>query len=400
VGGALFLLLFSGPPRFRERDALASLRGDIDAVVILHVLVWVVAGLWVFYQMRFNFQEKHESMGLRLPQKLGIGLVAVLGLSIFVSDAPALTGFMVYQMFISLMFTTIFVERYGVESFLRQLFQASAILCVAIAVACFAFPDLVIVTTETGALRLRGDYIASTEVVALFTLVLLIAKVPKMSKPLYLLFFILSCTLIVVSLSRTVYLILFAMALLALLKQGSPKSFRRFAYVFGIALALLVGFGMVSNLKQYRDPESILTLSDRLGLWAYLSNVTLEKSPWLGLGYYAASRVYAPQYNSELGTAHSMFVETFLGGGLVALTILFILCIAMSAYAIRAFRQGAPCSFELAVLFLATLMYGFIGASIESGALGITFWSLAAILPTMQNRGFNVSQSALAPPSW
>lgn len=397
VAYALFLLLFSGPPRFRERDPTASLRGDIDAVALLHVLVWLIAGLWVFYQMRFYFQRNFKPLGFRLPQYLGLGLVAVLGMSAFVSVSAPLTALMVYQMFISMMFSTIFVERYGVKSLLRMVFQASSILCITVAVAFFAFPNLVIVTTETGASRLRGDYIASAEFVGLLTLMLLIAGVQRVSKSVYLFLLGLSCILIVASLSRTVYVILFVIALLALLKQGSPEHFRRFAYLFGIALVLLVAFGLISNMNQYRDPESIATLSDRLGLWTYLFNVTVEKSPLLGLGYYAASRVYGPQFNPELGTAHSMFVEAIVGGGLFALMALLVLCIAMSGYAIRAFRQGAQLSFELTVLFLATMMFGFVAGSLDSGPTAIIFWSLAAILPMMQNREFGVSQVTLAP---
>jgi hypothetical protein len=395
VVGSLFLLLFSGPPRFRERDPVASLRGDIDTMVILHVLVWAVAGIWVFYQMRFYFQENLKPVGFRLPQWLGLGLVVALGMSTFVSVSPPLTAFMVYETFISLMFITLFVERYGMECCLRKLFQASSILCMAIVVAYFAFPDLVIVTTETGAPRLRGDYIAPTEVVALLTLVLLIAGVQKLSKPAYIFLLGLSSILIVISLSRTVYVILFVMALMALVKRGSPRPVRLFAYLFGIAFVLLVILGFIANMNEYRDPASIVTMSDRLGLWTYLSNVTLDKSPFFGLGYYAASRVYGPQYNPDLGAAHSMFVETFAGGGLFAITILLALCVVVSIYVTRAFRQGAQFSFELTVLFLATMMFGFIGGSLDSGPIAITFWSLAAIVPTLQNRESRVSRGAL-----
>src|SRR5580704_7705803 len=104
LAGSLFLLLFSGPPRLRERDPVASLRGDIDAVVILHVVVWVAAGLWVFYQMRFYFQDKSKPLKFGLAQCLGLGLIGILGLSSLISVAPFLTIFIVYQMFVSMMF--------------------------------------------------------------------------------------------------------------------------------------------------------------------------------------------------------------------------------------------------------------------------------------------------------
>jgi hypothetical protein len=385
VSCALFFLLFSGPPRFRERDPAASLRGDIDAVVILHVIVLIVSGLWVFYQMRFYFQENFRPVGFRLPQKLGLGLVAALGLSTFVSAAPSLTAFMVYKMFISLMFTMVFVERYGVEACLKKLFQASAVLCVAVPAALLVNPDLVVVTTETGALRLRGDYIAGTEVVALICLVLLLAGVQKISKITYGLLLILCCVLLVASLSRSAYVSLFVIFLLVLLKRPRSKPFRRFARLSGLAIVLVLALDMASSFSQYRNPESILTLSDRVGLWTYLSTVTLQKSPLLGLGYYAASRIYGPQYNADLGTAHSMFFETLAGGGILAFTILVILCLVMSSDAVRVFFNGnTNLSFGVGILFLLTLMYGFIGATVDSGPTAITFWSLAASLPVLR----------------
>jgi hypothetical protein len=384
LAGVLFLLLFSGPPRFRERDPLASLRGDMDAVVILHAIVLVLAGVWIFYQMRFYFQVKSKAVGFRLPQKLGMAMVAALGLSTFVSVAPLLTAFMVCKMFISLVFTMVFVERYGVDACLKKLFQASAVLCVAIPATLLVNPDLVLITTETGALRLRGDFIATTEDVALLCLVLLLAGAQKLSKIVYGLLLGLCCVLLVVSLSRSAYVILFTISLLVLLKRPRSKALRRFAYISGIAFVLALALDFASGFMQYRDPESLWTLSDRVGLWTYLSTVTLQKSPFLGLGYYAASRVYGPQYNAELGTAHSMFLETFVGGGFLAIIILLILCSVMTVYAMRVFRQDTTLSFTVAILFVATLMFGFIGPTLDSGPVAITFWSLAAIFPLLQ----------------
>jgi O-antigen ligase/polysaccharide polymerase Wzy-like membrane protein len=399
VASILFVLLFSGPPRFRQRDSSASLRGDVDAVVIIHVLVGVVAGLWVFYQMRFYFQENLKPVGFRLPQKLGLGLVVSLGLSTFVSVAPPLTAFMVYKMFILLMFTMVFVERYGVEACLKKLFQGSAVLCVAVLAAVLVNPDLVVITTETGALRLRGDYIAGTEGVALLCLVLLLAGVQKISKITYGLLLSLCCVLLVASLSRSAYVSLFLIFLLVLLKRPSSKPFRRFAYVSGFATVLAFTLDLASGFSQYRDPQSMWTLSDRVGLWTFLSITTLQKSPFLGLGYYAASRVYGIEYNPGLGTAHSMFFETFAGGGIIAITILVALCVVMSIDAIRIFFRGnTNLSFAVGILFLLTLMSGFM-ATIDSGPTAHTFWSLAAILPVLlRNLGSDRAAMTLSEP--
>jgi hypothetical protein len=335
--------------------------------------------------MRFYFQENSKPVGFRLPQKLGLGLVSALGLSTFVSVAPSLTAYMVYQMLISLLFTMVFVERYGVAACLKKLFQSSAVLCVAIPAALLVNPALVVVTTETGAPRLRGDYLAGTDGVALLCLVLLLAGVQRVSKLTYGFLTILCCGLLVASLSRSAYVLLFLIFLLVLLKRPRSKPFRRFAYAFGFALVLALALNFASFFEQYRDPQSISTLSDRTGLWTYLSTVTLQKSPLFGLGYYAASRVYGPQFNPDLGTAHSMFLETFAGGGFPAITILLVLCAVMSVYAGRIFFSGnTNLSFAVGILFLLTLISGFLGANFDSGPAAITFWSLAAIFPLLR----------------
>ncbi|MGA8812247.1 MAG: O-antigen ligase family protein [Candidatus Sulfotelmatobacter sp.] len=393
TSSVLFVLLFSGPPKFRERDTAASLRGDIDAVVILHVLVSIATVLWVFYQMRFYFQPRSKPIGVWLPQKLGLALVAALGLSAFVSVSPALTAFMVWKIFGSLIFTMAFVGRYGVDACLKKLFQASAVICIAIPFVLLINSDLVLVTTETGALRLRGDYFVGTETVAVLCLVLLFSGVQKLSKVTYGFLTVLCLGLLVASLSRTAGVILFVVSLLAVFKRLPSKAFARLATVMGAFVASAGALNIGSFLEKYRDPESVFTLSDRTGLWAYLSRVTLAKSPFIGLGYYAASRVYAVNYNSGLGTAHSMFFEAFVGGGLIGITILVALCVVMSVYAVRTFFRGnTNLSFLLSTLFLVCLMFGAVGPNIDSGPIAITFWSLAAILPLFQH-----SRQAVAP---
>ena len=329
-------------------------------------------------------------MRLRLPQKLGLALVAAFGASTFVSVAPSLTAFKVYQMLVLLMFTAIFVQRYGVEACLQQIFRASVLLCVADAIAAFSFPKLVLVTTETGATRLRGDYIASTEFVALLCLVLLIAEVQKTSKMTYSFLLALSCTLLVASLSRTAYLALAVTSLMVLFKSCASKPFRRFTYVFGITTATLaIAFSVATEFGQYRDPESMLTLSDRLGLWSYLFSVTLQKSPVIGLGYYAASRVYGPKYNTQLGGAHSLFVEAFAGGGILAIVVLAILCIVLLTHAVRVYCQSSNLALTVAILFVVSVMFWCVGGDLDSGPGASLFWCLAAILPLVQTWGFS-----------
>jgi hypothetical protein len=379
----LFVVLFSGPPMFRIRDPNESLEGTVDYVVILHLLVLIAGGLWLLYQWRKRFREGRGKLlfKLRLPQKLGFAVVAFLFLSIFVSTSPALSTFKVCEMLASLAFTAAFVEIYGIEECLNKIYLASTILCLAIAVCVFVAPDLVLFPSETGAARLRGELIAPTEMVAVFALILLVARPNKPSAVWFLLLLAFFGILVAFSLSRTAYIILaifFALYLWKLKKKI-------YAYSAGAIVLIFLLFDIAPDFTAYRNTEGIFTLSDRFGLWRYLSTVTLQKSPWIGLGYYSASRVYGMEYAEGLGTAHSMFLEAFVGGGGLALVALVSLSIVTGIYAIRLlYHRENQLAFAVSMMFAATLMFGSIGGDFGYGPLGITFWSLCAMLPIAQ----------------
>ena len=86
--------------------------------------------------------------------------------------------------------------------------------------------------------------------------------------------------------------------------------------------ALAVGvflLDVTSSTTNYlvRDTASIESMSDRIPLWEYLTSAVMRESPITGLGYFAASRVLATEYNPGLGNAHSVFFEVLVGGGIL-----------------------------------------------------------------------------------
>src|SRR3979490_822657 len=111
AAAAIFLLALSGPPRLRIRDPESSLRGDMDWVVILHLVVWGAAGLWVLWKIAKRFQARRPLLRLSLPQILGLVMILGLAASAWVSDAPLFTAFKVYQMLVSLLVAQIFMGR-------------------------------------------------------------------------------------------------------------------------------------------------------------------------------------------------------------------------------------------------------------------------------------------------
>jgi len=323
---------------------------------------------------------------LRLPQLLGLAMILCLAMSAVISNAPAFSLFKVYQMLVSLLFVQIFAQRFGLRSCLKEMLLGNMLLCVAIAVCAFVAPDVVWSHSDFDfdRTRLQGDLIASTGAVSAFAIILLLTSVRKIWRvlPLALCAFFLG--LLALSLMRTAYLVVIFFFAFVFFKRPNLRPLRSFTYLFCASMVLLNVYHWLPSLSQYRDPETISTLSERTGLWRHLVEVTMTRSPWLGLGYYSASRIYGPEYNPGFGTAHSMFLEVLVGGGLLSFTILIAICVALSVYAIRLLWLGGDrLRFVTVSLFVASLLLGFIGEEIGSGPAAISFWYSATALPLL-----------------
>jgi len=321
---------------------------------------------------------------MRVPQILGLGLVVCLAASTFVSAAPALTAYKVYQILVSMLFVQIFVERFGARASLRAMLWGNALLCLAIAICAFLAPEMVWTPSDFNPepTRLFGTLIAPTGVVATLAVVLLLTTVRNIWKPLPLSLLILLFGLLALSLMRTAYVAALVFFALVLLKRPNVKPLLRFTYALSCFLLTAYTCAWLPNVNQYRDPGSISTLSDRTGLWRHLTQVTLSRSPWFGLGYYSASRTYGLEYNPGLGTAHSAFIEVLLGGGIVSFAFFLALCLTLSIYAARLLLAGKDrLLFAVASLFIVSLLFASMVDEIDSGPVAISFWSAAAILP-------------------
>jgi O-antigen ligase len=388
AGTALFLLMYSGPPRFRIRDGEASLRGDMDWVVVLHILVWGLAGAWVLLQILKRGRAKFFFARLRMPQKLGLAMILLLAVSAVASKAPALSAFKIYQMAVCLLFTHLFVQRFGYASCLKTIFWGTALLCGVTAVCAFLAPDLVWIASDFNPdpSRLMG-LLAPTGVVSAFAIILLLTGVRRIWRVLPLALLSLFLALLVFSLTRTAYVVVVGFFVAVLVRRPNAKSLNRLAYVAGAVALALYAYHSLPNLSEYRMPETISSLDDRIGLWRYLSNVTLTQSPWWGLGYYSSSRVYGPQYNPGLGTAHSMFFEILLGGGVLSFALFAALCTLLTVHAgYLLFKSRDRFRFAVATLFFASLLFGSMGDEIDSGPVAMCFWYSAAVLPWMYQR--------------
>jgi len=79
-----------------------------------------------------------------------------------------------------------------------------------------------------------------------------------------------------------------------------------------------------------------------------------------------------------------MFVEVLVGGGVLSFGLLAALCVTLSTYAVRLLYAGRDrLSFALSTLFLASLLFGFMGDPLHSGPVAMAFWGAAAALPLL-----------------
>jgi O-antigen ligase len=393
----VFLLIFSGPPKFRIRDPEASLRGDMDWVVVLHIFAWGLAGAWVFFEIGKHARTRPLLKRFSLPQKLGLAMILCLALSAVISKAPALSVFKIYQMAISLFFMQLFVEHSGHKSCLKKIFWGTALLCGAIAICAFLAPDVVWIASDFNPdpSRLKGDLIAPTGPVSVFAIILLLTGVRRIWRVLPLALLCLFLALLVFSLMRTAYLVIIGFFVLVLIKRPNAKSLKQFVCLASALALALYAYHRLPSISQYRQPQDVANLGDRLGLWSYLSNITLTQSPWLGLGYYSASRVYGPEYNPGLGSAHSMFFEILVGGGVLTFALFMALCIMLSVYAANLlYRNRDRFSFAVATLFFASIIFGSMGDEIDSGPVAMCFWYSASALPLLYERSLKQTPQA------
>jgi hypothetical protein len=378
----VFILLMSGPPQLRMRDPASSLRGETDAVVLFKLAVWGCGALWVFVRLYPMLIERGIVPRLQAPQVIGGLLLIILSMGIAIAPGPALTAFAVFQIAVTLGFALVFVQLYGPEVYVRYLFVGLVLLGVAIVCAWVLMPEMVIRRD-----RLRGDLIAPSGAIAVLGLTIALSGALRISqKTLYAAVALFSVLLIAAQTRTAFAAILPCMAIAWLFRYPVPiKKLLPFAVIAVLASAL---FNVLSVGQQYviREQTSLLTLSDRIPLWGHLLSTMLRESPAIGLGYYSASRLLGPQYNPALGNAHSAFVETLVGGGLIGGFLFFALYGALFLYAARLLADGRyhPMAFTVIGLFSITFLLSITNTDgIQGGPIGFTFWSLTALLPAV-----------------
>jgi O-antigen ligase len=388
----------SGPPKFRERDPLASIAGTIDLIVLIHAAVWTCGGLWILKQLYSSILRRGIIPAVNPAQAIGALLIVALSISVWDSPGMLLTAFTVGQFAVTLAFVWLFTHRFGPSAYLRHLFVGVSVLAVMTVASAYLVPDIVISGT-----RLVADIIAPTGGVAVVGLVFCLSSMPRLKSP-WLFWGALSLFggLLVASRTRGAY-VAFAAYLAIGFFCGRRLPVRRLIPVFAALALSAYLMDSLSSATDYlvREEESVETMSDRIPLWQHLTTTVMREAPLTGLGYYAASRIVGPQYNPALGDAHSVFLEILVGGGLLGMALYLMLCTSLLWFALRLLGVGSgePHTMAAVGLLVVTLLIGVTSSqALQPGPVGFSFWSMTALLPAIwreTSRGRAISQLRL-----
>jgi O-antigen ligase len=366
----LFVLIFSGPPKFRVREGGAGVTEGLDLALIVQIGVFVAVGFYLLLEGR--------KIQLGVPQKLAVALLFTFFVSAFHSEYPAYTVFRSYQATVLFWFSASFVERFGVREHARWILWAGIVTCLLVLLCIPLNPDAVLEYSETGFPRLRGIGVASTGELASLLFVVAMAY----RHPLRWLSVLLSATLAFFSLSRAAWLsVALVMGMIALWR---PKvwSLRlsKIAIVGTALFALLANAsGFVENFRE--PPESMVDLTGRPVIWAFVADAVWTGSRWIGYGHSAASRVLTWDLDPGLGSAHSIFMDAFAGSGLIGLGIIVVLTLSVIGGCWRASRVSKmPDVFAVCALATVIIALGLIGGDVDTGPFAFIFWALPTLV--------------------
>jgi len=329
----LFLLMLSGPPKFRQRDVLAVVDQPVDFAAGVEIAVWLLGAALVFWLFTRRAAKDHDTKVYHfLPSSMRWFLVYALiaGLSSFYSLFPPLSAYRAFQLVVA---TYLIAALYGgkagsfdLHEGLRLVYILSVLLILLQAVMYMINPYLVGSDYATG-YRFHGgttsDYGTSALVLGILFLSNALTRPEQFKRALNWILYIGTWMLILLTKTRITMISGVAIFLLVvLLIKG--MSIRSILFLTLPVLAIIF-LNVQSPVEQVllREGEGLQTWSGRLPVWEYLWDEFL-KSPLFGYGFLAGSRMILPYFPETLASAHSALFEALVGVGLVGLAPLVI----------------------------------------------------------------------------
>lgn len=387
-----FVLLFGGPPRLDYRSPIASLKGQLDAYSLFQIALWGIAGLWVLYHTFWQYRNIRGLPELPIPHKFGVALIVVLSIGIFISPAPAFTAYKVFQVAVMMLGALWIVRHHGISATFRLLLIADFSYCAVAAIATVLAPNRMLINWNSlGITQLHGDLVVLGFAQMTACGVILLLSLPNKSIHLGVRLFgtLLLGGLLILTASRSAYLCVAVFCLLTLLVMPRSALTRVGAMGISISAISLSVSPLAGDVSPWilRNTDSLSTLDGRLGLWRYLVHVVFQRSPLIGTGFCAGAREYSLRYASWSGSAHSAFVEALVGGGVAGFVLVIALWLVLGCYALMLVKMRSAFGFAACALLVAVLIASNVGEGLQASPIGMTFWMLVAIIPTLYREG-------------
>lgn len=211
---------------------------------------------------------------------------------------------------------------------------------------------------------------------------------------------------VILTRSRT-SLIILVIVTMVIVWRTYPYRIGSICLVLALLYLLTVDQSVIDQFVSYflRDDsvENLRTMSSRTRIWEEVIAQTWEESPLLGYGYQMLSDkgiyFFSYEYGFERSNAHSTFVQTFAGLGIIGLLLLVwhITVIARTLVVLSFKREGSHQDdfFELLILYICCI----IASITEFGIVGMTtpvvpvyliisvyctYWAKRTIMPSME----------------
>lgn len=401
----LLVLILLGPPTLREgREASATFASPLDGLdwtYILHLAVWVFAGVYVFSRLLRSpdLLLRLLRLVLRFPSSSYICFVVVATLSAMWSVFPFYTLFYACKMWIAI-FLILYVAH---EAKIRHLSPSEILLHTVgwayglglglLTVFFFVNPDLV--TRPTSGIlgfRLTGGFLSDYGAYGLVTSAFIITMYWHRTRdPLFKLVGVIAFVwaLIALILAQTRSTLMAFVLFLPVFFLFGVRGLTKVMWATGLAIlgflgATLAGQAILAFLQRGQDLEGFFTLSGRTYLLSFLMDHWRD-SPLLGWGFQAGSRYFAVQFMEQtgmnMGAAHDaiskILVDLGLLGGVVLLHAVGSLLLALGWLYRRLPRDQW--------LFLLSLgLYGLANSAFGAGvADSAPIWVVLFLTPSL-----------------
>lgn len=402
----LFLVLL-GPPALREgrsaSDAFTSPLANLDTTYLLHLGVWITAGVYVFLVIIANPRYLGHFITLfRLqPSRWYMFFLFLALLSSIWSVIPLYTLFFVYKILVTILLTLILVikstqyQQSPIKS-LIQIIGNAYLFGMTLLTFLFLVDPSLVSRPSNGIINVRltggflGDY-GSYALLAfsyITTQKLLSNKIAVWSRAIYFVLSLWCIILLVFAQTRSTWFA-FCVVLCFLIifgLQGLRKRIYIMINVLAISITILsLREVVIQYFVRGQSPESLLSLSARTIMFAYNMEIWKE-SPIIGFGYHAGSRNAAVQFiqstGINLGAAHDIISKTLLDLGLLGgiIIIFALLSLWSTVLRIRKYCKRSDWLFLSSIAIYGTI-HGIVGGGIsEPSAIWPVLFLTASLL--------------------